>query len=170
MDVERYFEALLGRDEMARFEDDELRALIEACDARHLQSSNPLWVSNEVRSHAFFLVSGSVERHTRTHAGRVVQQYNSPGTVLSLSALVKQWEYHSSAHALEATEVLALSRATFLHLFEEREPVAYKLVDAIGEYLVSDMRKANGRLQDVFGRPAETLMMLRRRIREDSKA
>ena len=170
MDVEGYFEALRGRDEMSRFDDDELRALIEACEPRLLQSASPLWVSDEVRSHAFILVSGGIERHTKTHAGRVVQQHSAPGTLLSLSALVKPWEYHSSAHAMEQTEVLALSRATFLNLFDAREPVAYKLVDAIGEYLVADMRKANGRLQDVFGRPAETLMMLRRRIREDSKA
>lgn len=170
MDVGHYFEALFGHDEMSRFEDDELRKLIGACEERMLQSSTPLWVSDQVRSHAFILVSGSIERHTRTHAGRIVQQHSAPGTLLSLSALVKPWAYHSSAHALEQAEVLALSRATFLELFEDREPVAYKLVDAIGEYLVADMRKANGRLQDVFGRPAETLMMLRRRSREDSKA
>lgn len=170
MDVDHYYDALWGKEEMSRFEDDELRALIEACEPRLLPSSNPLWVSDEIRSHAFILVSGTIERHTKTHAGRIVQQHSAPGTLLSLSALVKQWEYHSSAHALEQTEVLALSRATFIELFDAREPVAYRLVDAIGEYLVNDMRKANGRLQDVFGRPAETLMMLRRRIREDSKA
>jgi len=167
MDAEKYYEALHGRDEMSRFDDDELRALIEACEPRFLQSSTPLWVSDQVRSHAFILVSGAIERHTRTHAGRVVQQHSAKGTLLSLSALVKPWEYHSSAHAMEQTEVLALSRGRFLEMFEDREPVAYKLVDAIGEYLVADMRKANGRLQDVFGRPAETLLMLRRRIRED---
>ncbi len=170
MDVAAYFDALYGNDEMSRFEDDELRELIGACEPRFLQASEPLWVSQEVRSHAYILVSGSIERHTKTHAGRVVQQHSAPGTLLSLSALVKQWEYHSTAHALEKTEVLALSRATFLRLFDAREPVAYKLVDAIGEYLVGDLRKANGRLQDVFGRPAETLLMLRRRIREDAKA
>ena len=166
MDADEYFDALQGRDEMSRFDDDELRSLIDACAPRFLQSSNPLWVSDQIRSDAFILVSGSIERHTRTHAGRVVQQHSAAGTLLSLSALVKPWEYHSSAHALEQTEVLALSRARFIEMFEDREPVAYKLVDAIGEYLVADMRKANGRLQDVFGRPAETLLMLRRRIRE----
>lgn len=170
MDLDRYFELLTGRQEMSRFDDGELRALISACEPRFLQSKEPLWVSDQLRSHAFILVTGSIERHTKTYAGRVVNQYSAPGTLLSLSALVKPWEYHSSAHALEQTEVLALSRATFLDLFESREPLAYKLVDAIGEYLVADMRKANERLQEVFGRPAETLMMLRRRIREDSKA
>lgn len=170
MDTKRYFETLVGRNAMSRFEDDELRAFIEASEPRMLPSSHPLWVSDQIRSHAFVLVSGSIERNTKTHAGRVVQQHAMPGTLLSLSALVRPWEYHSSAHALEQTEVLALSRATFIELFDAREPVAYKLVDAIGEYLVDDMRKANGRLKDVFGQPAETLMMLRRRIREDSKA
>lgn len=170
MDTDNYVEALRGRGAMVRFDEDALRKLVASCDVHTLQPSGSLWVSDEVRSHAYILVSGSIERTTRTHTGRVIQQYNAPGTLLSLSALVKPWAYHSTAHALEHTVVLALSRAKFLELFEAREPVAYDLVDAIGEYLVDDMRKANGRLQDVFGRPAETLMMLRRRIREDSKA
>lgn len=170
MSVDAYVERLLGRDEMARFDEAELRTLLSACELRVLPSSTPLWMSEELRTHAFILLSGSIERHTKTHAGRVVTQHNTPGMLLSLSALVKPWEYHSSAHALEPTEVLALRRSTFLQMFEARESAAYKLVDAIGEYLVADMRKANGRLQDVFGHPAETLLMLRRRIREDSKA
>ena len=170
MDTNQIIETIRGREVMSRFDDDELRALVEACQLRVLQTSDPLWVSEQVRTHAFILVSGVIERHTRTHAGRVRNQHSVPGTILSISALVKPWTYHSSAQALETTELLALSRATFLELFDAREMVAYKLVDAIGEYLVADMRKANGRLQDVFGRPAETLMMLRRRIREDAKA
>lgn len=170
MNSDSYVERLLGRDEMARFDEAELRTLITACELRVLPVSTPLWVTGELRTHAFVLLSGSIERHTKTHAGRIVTQHNSPGMLLSLSALVKPWEYHSSAHALEPTEVLGLRRSTFEAMFEARESVAYKLVDAIGEYLVGDMRKANGRLQDVFGHPAETLMMLRRRVREDSKA
>lgn len=170
MDIERYLEALRGKQAMARFDDDELRVLLGACEERFLQSKAPLWSSEEVRSHAFILVSGGIERHTKTHAGRTTQQYAEPGMWLSLSALVRPWPYHSSAHAMEQTELLTLSRAKFLELFEDREPAAYKLVEAIGEYLVSDMRKANGRLQEVFGQPAETLMMLRRRSREESKA
>lgn len=170
MDIELYVDALRGKAAMQRFDDDELRKLVAACEERVLQPSSSLWVSDEPRTHAFILVAGSIERTTKTHAGRVIQQYNAPGTLLSLSALVKPWAYHSTAHALEKTVVLALSRARFVELFDARETLAYDLVDAIGEYLVDDMRNANGRLQEVFGRPAETLMMLRRRIREDAKA
>lgn len=170
MDVERYIEVLDGKGPLDRFERDELRVIIEACEELLLQPKQPLWTPDTQRSHAYILVEGTIERTTRTHSERITQQYANVGSMFSLSALVKPWSYHSSAHATERAVVLALSRAAFIELFEEREVAAYKLVDAIGEYLVADMRKANERLQDVFGRPAETLMMLRRRIREDSKA
>lgn len=170
MDVDRIVETLSGRGAMTRFTDEELRELVEACEERLLQAKAALWVADDVRSHAYILVGGRLERSTKTHTGRVVQQYSEPGTILSISSLVNPWRYHGTCYALERAEVLALSRASFIELFDTRADVAYKLVDAIGEYLVADMRKANERLQDVFGRPAETLMMLRRRIREDSKA
>lgn len=170
MDVDQYLEALWGHEEMSRFEDDELRVIVEACDEVMLQPKQPLWVSEQVRHSAYILVSGRIERSTKTHSGRLTKQYSAPGILLSLSALVKPWPYHSTAYAVDRTELLSLSRANFQQMFEDREPAAYAMVDAIGEYLVGDMRKANARLQEVFGHPAETLMMLRRRIREDSKA
>lgn len=170
MDADRLVEKLSGRGAIARFAPTELRELVESCELRTLQPKQALWVPGDVRAHAYVLVSGRLERNSRTHTGRVTQQYAEPGTILSISALVNPWPYHGACAALERTEILKLSRARFIELFDDRSDVAYKLVDAIGEYLVADMRHANERLQDVFGRPAETLMMLRRRIREDSKA
>jgi len=170
MDVESMVTVLHGRGAMTRFEDDELRELVAACELNPVQAKAALWIAGDVRSHAYILVNGRLERSTKTHTGRVTQQHSEPGTILSISSLVNPWAYHGSCYALERTELLALSRAKFIELFDARADVAYKLVDAIGEYLVADMRKANERLQEVFGRPAETLMMLRRRIREDSKA
>ena len=170
MNVEDYVEVLKGHKAMGRFDEEELRRLFAVCDERLLQQREPLWVMDDVRSHAYILVDGALERSTKTHSGRTIQQLTEAGTLFSLSALVNPWPYHSTCVASERSTLLALSRSRFLELFDDRETVAYKLVDAIGEYLVGDMRKANERLQDVFGRPAETLMMLRRRIREDSKA
>jgi CRP/FNR family transcriptional regulator, cyclic AMP receptor protein len=65
---------------------------------------------------------------------------------------------------------LRVARESFEALFEARESVAFYLIDAIGDYLIADMRQANRRLQEVFGHPAETLRSLRRRVRDDSKA
>jgi CRP-like cAMP-binding protein len=168
--VDTYFEVLRGRSALERFDDEELRRLIEACEIKLLQPKQPLWVSEDIRTAAYILVEGRLERTTKTHAGRTREQYAEPGTMLSLSALVKPWPYHSTLYAVERATALSLSRSRFVEMFEARESVAYKLVDAIGEYLVADMRNANERLQEVFGHPAETLMMLRRRMREDSKA
>jgi CRP-like cAMP-binding protein len=168
--VDKYFDIVKGRGETARFDDDELRQLLAACEEKLLQPKQPLWVADDVRTAAYILAEGRLERTTRTHSGRIHEQYSEPGTMLSLSALIKPWPYHSTLYAEERSTVLALSRAKFVEMFDARDHVAYKLVDAIGEYLVADMRNANERLQEVFGHPAETLMMLRRRIREDSKA
>ncbi len=167
---EEIIEKLRGNGAMKRFDDAELAELVAACELRTLQPREALWAPDTQRSDAFILVDGRLERSHRSHAGRESMHYTEPGSFLSVSSLVKPWPYHGTCVALDRSRVLALSRASFIELFEDKTTLSYKIVDAIGEYLVADMRKANERLQDVFGRPAETLMMLRRRIREDSKA
>lgn len=170
MTAEEYFEVLKGAGEMSRLSDDELRKLISVCEPKVLQAREPLWGPSDIRTEAYVLVSGRIERAIRGYAGRVTEQENEAGAILSISALVRPWPYHSAAYATERTELLTLSRGAFSQMFDARDSVAYALTDAIGEYLVRDMRKANERLQEVFGRPAETLMMLRRRVRDDAKA
>jgi len=161
---------LAGRSYLADFERDELERLVDACETRVYLPGEALWAVGEKRSGAFIIVTGRVERKVRITGSRRNEQYGETGSILSLSALVSDWEFHSSAYALERTEILMLTRDAFEKLFEAEDIVAYKLVDQIAAYLVRDMRRANERVQEVFGRPAETLRMLRRRIREDTKA
>ena len=165
-----YIEALAGRAALAGFTPDELRRVVESATPRVVHSGEPLWSAGEPRESVFILVSGRIERVIKSFSGRRVDHYAEPGALLSLVSLAGDWPYQSSAYALDRSEVLCLSRDAFLALFEAREPAAYHIVDALGEYLVADMHDANERLQQVFGHPAETLRGLRRRVREDSKA
>lgn len=163
-------EVLEGQGALIDFTRDDLAAFIAACDHRVLAAGEALWTIDERRESAFFLVDGVIERRIQTPIMQEVVQFGLPGTPLSLSGLLADWEYHSGAYTLIRSEVLELSRPSFEELLEARAPVAYRLIDIIAIYLVDDMRRANARLQEVFGRPAETLRTLRRRIREDAKA
>lgn len=170
MNQDEYVEKLLKKSYLAEFERDELARLVDACKTRVFLPGEALWAVGEKRTGAFIIVSGRVERKVRLTGSRRNEQYGETGRILALSALVSDWEFHSSAYALERSEILILTQDAFRKLFEAEDIVAYKLVDQIAEYLVRDMRRANERVQEVFGRPAETLRMLRRRIREDTKA
>lgn len=170
MKKDEYVEKLFGQGYLADFTRDELGRLVDACKSRVYLPGEALWAVGERRAGAFVIVSGRVERKVRITGSRRNEQYGERGRILALSALVSEWQFHSSAYALERTEVLILTRKAFDRLFDAEDIVAYKLVDQIAAYLVRDMRRANERVQEVFGRPAETLRMLRRRIREDTKA
>lgn len=165
-----YVDRLLGKGYLEAFESDELERLIDACHSKVYVSGEALWAAGDSRNKAFILVSGRIERKIRLTGNRRNEQYQQPGHILALSALVSDWTFHSSAYALERSELLLLETEAFQNLLEAEDSAAYKLVDQIAAYLVRDMREANARAQEVFGQPAETLRMLRRRIREDSKA
>lgn len=156
-------------EEFSNFTRDELQALVEVSSTRIILDGQSLWGLGESRHACFVLLSGSIERRYPGTSCVIVETFDVPGDVLSWSALVGSAGYYSAAYAKERAEVLVLTRETFQDLFAADAPVAYALIDLISTYLANDMRAANTRLKDVFGRPAETLRMLRRRIREDAK-
>lgn len=158
-----------GKGALAGFSDEETQQLIDASERRVLHAGEVLWSLGDRRDAAFVLVEGEVEQTIIAHSGRRKRQFVEPGSFMSLSALVDDWDYHSTAQATRRTELLALSQKRFRDIFGEGQAVAFRLVDAIGDYLVHDMRDANERLQQVFGNPGETLRMLKRRVREDAK-
>jgi len=167
MNKDKIFNILRVAEEFTNFKDDEIRQLADAAQTQVVLVGQPLWSLGEERHACYILLSGAIERRIQTSTGTIVQTFKIPGDVMSWSALVGTAGYYSSATATERSEVLVLQRETFQELFEAEVPASYALIDLIGNYLVDDMRAANARLKEVFGRPAETLRMLRRRVRED---
>jgi CRP-like cAMP-binding protein len=113
------------------------------------------------------LVRGRIERTQRSWPDlQRTQQFSEPGALMSISSLVSAWAHTSAAYPLEPSEVLVLDHAAFQQLMDAHHPAAFRLVDAIAENLVHEMRDVNRRLQEVFGHPAETLRSLQRRMRD----
>ena len=150
------------------WDDASLSALLERCALRVCNVGEVVWRAGEEADAAYILLKGRLERTraARPDAPRT-EQYAEPGTLLSLSALAHNAAHTSTATPLERTELLVLSREAFHALFEQSNPAAYHLVDALATHVVHEMRDANQRLHRVFGQPAETLRMLRRRLREE---
>ncbi|WP_164856381.1 Crp/Fnr family transcriptional regulator [Lujinxingia sediminis] len=159
-------EALRARPFFDTLSDEEFERLIDACDLRTLAPREVLWAVGRQGQSCYVLISGRLEQSlTRQPAGRKVTQIDRPGTFMALSYLVKPWRHHSSTIALERSVVLKLDRERFEAMFEAGDAVAFRLVDELAEALVQEMRDANERLHEVFGNPAETLRLLRRRTR-----
>lgn len=169
MNIDKYVEKLQQHGALFDYSDGELEVLLDCCEPRDYSVSSAVWSPGAKRTHAYILVSGTLEK-TLAVRERKSELIKTPGVILSISSLVHDWPYHSSLVARTNVEVLLLSRARFQAIFDEGEPAAYRIVDQIAEYLVYDVRQANERLQEVFGRPEETLRMLRRRSRTESKA
>lgn len=143
--------------------------LVAASELITLLPGQALWAPGEVKDAAFVLVSGRVELTFRIQPdGQRQAQYTVPGTLLTLSSLVHSWPHASAGVALERSRLLKLTRTNFMALFEAQRPCAFYLVDAIADDLVEEVRDANRRLHEVFGHPAETLRMLRRRSRTEA--
>lgn len=150
------------------WDDEALRELIRLTTLKTFHVGEALWREGDEDACAYILIHGRIERtlHVRPEGYRTTQ-HAVPGTMLSLSSLVHPWEHTSTGTPLETVTVLELTRANFMGMFEAESPTAYRLVDAIATNLVEEMRDANKRLHQVFGQPAETLRMLRRRMRTE---
>lgn len=141
-------------------------ALLGACERVTALAGQPIWSPGEVKDAAYILVSGRVQVTYRVQPdGQRDDDYSTPGSLLTLSSLVHPWAHASAGIALERSELLRLAQVDFMRLFDAAHPAALALVDAIGDDLVAEVRDANRRLHQVFGHPAETLRILRRRSR-----
>ena len=170
MERDEMIAVLSNRGIFKALDDAAVGELIAACEPVTRMSGQPLWSQGDVGQAAFILLEGRVEMSWRAQPqGQRKQQYSEPGDLLSLSSLVHPWRHRSAATPLERTELLMLERDDFQRLFDAQHPAAYQLVDAIANNLVADMRDANRRLHEVFGHPAETLRMLRRRTQEEAR-
>lgn len=164
---EDYIDALRQRPQFDDLEEEELEELVEAAESRTLLTGDALWSRGDEGDGAFVLISGRIELTYQVQPdGKRQVQYDDPGVILGAAHLIHDWEHESSAFPRERSEVLKIEREAFQRLFDERHPAAYRVVDALAEQLVEEVRDANQRLQEVFGRPAETLRMLRRRARD----
>jgi CRP-like cAMP-binding protein len=147
-----------------------IEVLVEATERRRLMMGESLWTKDEPGSSAFVLVSGRIEISRRVQpGGQRNRQISDVGALLSLPYLIEGWTHESSAYPVERSELLELTGDTFRTMFEDEQPVAYALVDAIADEQVDKMRDVNDRLQRVFGQPAETLRMLKRRAGGDRR-
>lgn len=170
MNTQPLVDSLEGQGALIDFSRAELERLVDVCEHRVLTAGETLWGIDEERTACFVLVDGVVERRGQ-HAGETeVFQYGVPGTFLSISGLVDDTTYHSGAYTLIRSEVLVLRRAVFERLLAAGDPLAFRVIDVLTVYVVDDARRSNERVQEVLGRPAETLRVLRRRIRDDSRA
>ena len=166
MDDEAYADILRRDAHLDRLEDQQLQELVDRCTHRRMVTGEALWANGDAGESAYVLLSGRVELSWRVHPdGKQKKQITQPATLLGLPHLIHAWEHESAAYPLERTEVLQLERSDFDQLFGAQHPAAYRLVDAVAEELVEEVRDANRRLHEVFGHPAETLRMLRRRGR-----
>lgn len=139
---------------------------IASCEPFTAIAGQAIWSPSETKDAAYILVSGHIEVSSRVQPdGQREDHHVTPGGFLTLSSLVHSWKHESAGIALERSELLRLPRENFETLFEAAHPAALSLVDAIADDLVAEVRDANRRLHEVFGHPAETLRMLRRRSR-----
>lgn len=155
---------------LGELDEEALEEFVEVCTSRTLVTGDALWTAGEVGDSAFVLLSGRVELSWRVQPeGQTQKQITQAGTLLGLPHLIHPWEHESSAIPLEPTEVLRIDRDDFEALFDRQHPAAYRLVDAVAETLVDEVRDANRRLHEVFGHPAETLRTLRRRAHDSTR-
>jgi len=170
MDRDRSVDALGESPHLADLEPDQLRDLFGVVQPRTFVSGEPIWSVGEVGEAAYLLVSGEVESTIRVQPeGKKTRIVGEAGTWMGLAHLAGEWEHESTAYPVERTEVLKLERGEFREMFDRRHPAAFAVADAVADRLVEEVRDANRRHQEVFGHPAETLRMLRRRTGDSGR-
>jgi CRP-like cAMP-binding protein len=169
MDTQEIIEIMHPHPFFSSWSNEAIKRLVEGCTLRVFNLGEVLWSVNTPGDSAYILLSGRIERVRIARPDEPKkEQFSAPGALLSLASMLQSWPHSSTATPLERTTVLELPRGHFELLFAQQDPVAFFLADAISGRVVDQMRDVNTRLHRVFGQPAETLLMLRRRLREDA--
>lgn len=170
METSEYVDILAAETRLGSLEKEAVAEFVELCEPRKMVTGEALWTVGEKGKSAYILFSGAVEIAWRIRPdGQQKRQVSSPGAFVALPHLIYPWKHESSAYPLEATRLLRIDRSEFVNLFDAQHPAAYRVVDAIAEELVDEVRDANRRMHEVFGHPAETLRMLRKRAHDSER-
>lgn len=165
-----YADIIADRGLFQKLEHDEVLDLVSVCEHNRVIAGQPLWAPGDPSEAGYILLDGRIEITYRVQPdGQRTMQHSEPGSLFSINSLVGSWKHTSSGTAVERSEVLELTRDAFDQLFDDEHPAAFVITDALADELVEEMRDANRRLHEVFGHPAETLRMLRRRSRETKR-
>lgn len=165
-----YADTIANHGLFRQLDHDEVVDLVEVCEYEKVIAAQPLWTPGDPGEACYILLSGQIDVTYRVPPdGQRVMQHSEPGELFSINSLVGSWPHTSAGTAAERSEVLELRPDGFERLFADEHPSAFVIADALADELVEEMRDANRRLHEVFGHPAETLRMLRRRSRETKR-
>lgn len=127
-------EALAGIDLFAHLSARDRAGLAELVDRRFLEAGETLFSIGEPGESLFVVRSGGVELFLKDTAGqKIVLSVADPGDIFGELALLDGGARSASALALAETELLELSRAHLLPLFQRSPEVALRLFAAMGQ-------------------------------------
>lgn len=115
-------------------EDGLLVEIAKKCQHIHLHSGDPVFVENELSSHVYFVISGSVEiisYKTKLRQATRVKKIESGEHFSEFSVLTKS-NHSTSCFALEDTELLSLSEQSFSEILNKHANIAHYVVKVLG--------------------------------------
>lgn len=110
----------------------------------------------------FVLIDGRVEMAEGPYPGRRLgSQLFSAGALFSEGGFIRPWKHKRQCTAIEETIALSLTPEALRSRLEASDSAAVRIIDALLDLFVRDLRDANGRLDEIHSRPDRTLRQLR---------
>ncbi len=146
------------------WDEEGLRALVEACPVRSVAAGSVLLTPNDPAERFFVILQGGVKLYQLSPAGeqQIVHQY-APGDTFGEAAMWTGGTYPVFAEATDATVVLAVGRSLLRRLLSEDVERAFRMLAGLSSKLrefaalIEDLS-----LRDVPGRLSRRLLELSR--------
>ncbi|MFT4705165.1 MAG: CRP-like cAMP-binding protein [Bradymonadia bacterium] len=137
----------------AKLDDLQRATFVRSADSVALAAGETLYNADEAATGLYVLVAGTmcVIDPLLTSLGEAGGSHiDRAGSLLSPGSLLESYSHRHSVKAATDATLLHLARAKFETLFEQGNPLAFRLLDFLVQDIGSQVRELNRAIQDVL--------------------
>jgi len=133
-------------------ENDELEVMAEHVEFMKVDKNATIVKEGSAGDSLFYIITGLIEIKKEALDGRqtVLAKFSKGSTLGEMAIVEKSTARSATATALEASELLILTRKSFDELAENHPRIALKIAKNIAGMLSQRLRHTSGRFADVF--------------------
>ena len=147
-------DALWTAEPFAVLDDDARARLLAATTTLTVEDGQAVYHADEATTGLYILLDGAVRlvdpllSTLGTEAG---ERIDTVGTLISKGSVLQAFSHRHTLYADGPTRLLMLERDAFETLFDQGDPIAFRLLDVLVRDISADVRALNHAIQELLG-------------------
>ena len=147
-------DALWAASPFDAFDPDARARLLDATTELLVEDGDAVYHAYEPTTGLYILLDGAVrlvDPLLTSFGGDGGERIDTVGTLISKGSVLQPFSHRHTLFADGPTRLLALERTAFEALFEDGDPIAFRLLDVLVRDISADVRGLNHAIQELLG-------------------